>query len=72
MINFKDRLLAPYNGLKVSWFDKWHSALDEALQNLPELDVCSHELYRLLIENPAPARKKVALVSENGRDRQEE
>jgi GNAT superfamily N-acetyltransferase len=66
IVSFKDRLLAPYNGLKVDWFDGWHPILDEALQSLPEMETCPHELFRLLIENPGPARKRSALVTERG------
>jgi GNAT superfamily N-acetyltransferase len=63
---FKDRLLAPNNGLKVSWFEQWNSSLDEALQTLPEMDNCPHELYRLLLQNPASVLKRTALVTERG------
>jgi hypothetical protein len=62
----RDRLLATYNGLDVMWFDSWHPALDEALESLPEMETCPHELYRLLVKNPGPARKRVALVVEQG------
>ena len=34
--SFGTRLLTPYNGIKVTWFDAWHPVLDEALQTLPE------------------------------------
>lgn len=63
---FKDRLLAPHNGLDVVWFDGWHPALDEALPGLPEIESCPHELFRLLIQNPGPAHKSSALVTERG------
>jgi GNAT superfamily N-acetyltransferase len=66
MTSCTDRLLAPFNGLKVNWFDNWNPVLEEALHELPETDVCSHELFQLLIENPTSTRKRVALVSENG------
>jgi hypothetical protein len=62
----KDRLLAPYNGLKVAWFDTWHPALDEALRSLPEMETCPHELFRLLTQNHSSAPKKTALVTERG------
>jgi hypothetical protein len=66
MTGFKDKLLAPYNNLNVRWFDNWHPVLDEALQSLPELDGAPHELFRLLVQNPGPSRKKTALISEGG------
>jgi hypothetical protein len=66
MTSFKDRVLAPYNGLKVHWFDNWHASLDEALNTLPELDACPHELFRLLIQNSGPSRKRIALITEHG------
>jgi len=66
MTSFKDRLLTPYTGLKVDWFDAWHPALDDALREIPELEACSHELYRLLIQNPGPVRKRIALITEQG------
>jgi hypothetical protein len=64
--SFMERLFTPYNGLKVSWFDAWDSALDEALQALPEIEACPHELYRLLMQNPTSARKRTALVTKDG------
>jgi hypothetical protein len=66
IVEFKDKVLAPYNGLKVTWFGGWHSALDDALQSLPELDACPHELFRLLVQNPVPSRKRTALISDHG------
>jgi hypothetical protein len=63
---FKDKLLAPYNGLEVTWYDRWHPALDEALQSLPEMETCPHALFRLLIETHGAAQKRVALVTEDG------
>ena len=51
--------MAQDNKLDVAWFDDWHPALDEALKSLPELDTCSHELFRLLIQNRSAAPKKV-------------
>jgi hypothetical protein len=64
--DFNDRLFTPYNGLRVAWFDSWRPALDEALKSLPEIDSCPHELFRLLIQNPCPARKRSALVTKRG------
>lgn len=60
------RLLAPYNGLQVEWSESWRPSFDEALRSLPEMESCPHELFRLLIQNPSPARKRVALVSDRG------
>jgi hypothetical protein len=54
------------HGVRVSWFKSWHPALDEALALLPESEACSHELFRLLVQNPSPARKRTALVSQDG------
>jgi hypothetical protein len=63
----KDVLPMPSaRGLKVSWFDRWHPALDEALQELPEKDNCPHELYRLVIQNPNSVPKRTALITERG------
>ncbi|BDV43042.1 hypothetical protein GURASL_19650 [Geotalea uraniireducens] len=50
------------NDYKVVWFDRWERSIDEALQSLPEMDACPHALYRLLIENSGPCRKRTALV----------
>lgn len=52
--------------MKVTWFDGWHPALDEALLELPEKDNCPYELYRLLVQNPGFARKRTVLVTERG------
>ncbi len=61
-----DYYLAAHGRLRVRWFDRWHPALDEALQLLPEHDCCPHELYGLVVQNPGPARKRTALVTEDG------
>ena len=66
IVSFKNKLLAPYNGLKVTWFDAWHPTLDEALQTLPEMKTCPHELFRLLVEVHGIAQKRTALVTEKG------
>jgi len=63
MASFKNRLLAPYNGLNVTWYDGWHPALDEALLSLPERETCPHELFRLMIQNPGSTPKRIALVT---------
>lgn len=50
--------------LRAHWFDKWHDSLDDALKLLPETETCPHDLFRLLVDNPSPARKRVALITE--------
>jgi hypothetical protein len=64
--SIRKRLLAPFNGLKVKWFDGWHPVFDEALKYLPEIETCPHELFRLLITNPDSAPKKTVLVTKQG------
>lgn len=66
LTSFKTRLLTPYNGLGVTWFDNWHPALDEALSGLPEMEVCPHELFRQLVETNGAAQKRAALVTAAG------
>jgi len=56
--------LSGRHGLRVRWFDRWCSTLDDALQALPEMESCPHELFRLLMLNPSPTRKRAALVSD--------
>jgi len=41
--------------------------LDEALRELPEMENCPHELFRLLMSNPSPVAKKSVLVCNRGR-----
>ncbi len=65
-LGIKERLRAPYNGLRVKWFDSWHPVLDEALASLPETSACPHELYRQLVQNPGSMRKRTALITERG------
>lgn len=57
----------PAGDLKVRWFERWHPVLDEALQVLPELETCPHQLYRMLLGSPARTPKRVALVTEDRR-----
>lgn len=64
--NSRSLYLRAHRRLSVKWFDRWHSALDEALQALPEHDCCPHELYAMVARNPASARKRTALVTERG------
>jgi hypothetical protein len=56
----------PGGNLAVRWFDAWHPMLDEALQTLPEMESCPHELFRELCQTPSPVRKQMALVSRHG------
>lgn len=49
---------------RVYWFERWHPSLDDALHELPEGETCSHDLLKLLADNPSPARKRIALVTE--------
>ena len=66
MSNMKDRWLARSNGLKVTWFDNWHAVLDEALDSLPEMEACPHDLFRRLVQTHGAAQKRAALVTEHG------
>lgn len=59
-------LIKERNSFAITWFDHWHPKLDEALEQLPELDACPHELFRLLVQNPVSARKRTALITERG------
>jgi hypothetical protein len=54
------------NGIEVLWFDRWSPRLDEALARLPELELCPHDVYRALAQNPATTRKRLALVTHAG------
>ena len=60
------RLLTPHNGLKVTWFDRWDPLINEALMSLPEVELCPHELYRRLLQNPSPGHKRIALITLKG------
>ena len=66
--SIKDRIIAARTaaeqGLKTRFFDNWQPVLDEALDVLPESTICSHELYRAIIQNPSPTRKRIILVTE--------
>ena len=55
------------NGLAVRWFNGWTTALDEALEELPESAECPHELLISLMRNPSSARKCAALVTKDNR-----
>ena len=63
--SWNDRLLPSHHGLKVAWFDAWHPVLDEALDGLPEGEVCPRDLYRLLLQSAGLAPKRTALVTEH-------
>ena len=54
------------HGLTVRWFDRWNSALDRALHELPQSTECPHELLISLMRHPSRARKCVALVTKGG------
>jgi hypothetical protein len=59
------KLWNQHSGLVVEWFDDWHPILNEALQNLPEVDDYPHELFRLLFLIQDPKRRRIALLTEN-------
>lgn len=65
--DFWGRVVEPRlnRGLQVAWFDRWHNVLDNALRELPEMKGCSHELFRLVMQNPSPTRKRTALVMDD-------
>ena len=68
-IDLLERISAPWidrHRLRVRWFDAWHPALDEALQELPEMETCPHELFRMLMQHPSKEAKRTALVSKAG------
>ena len=58
------RRVEPRRGrhLEVAWFDGWHHVLDNALHELPEMEHCPHELFRLIMQNPSSTPKRIALV----------
>jgi len=64
MLKLHDKWAAPETGLRTHWFDRWGRALDDALCVLPESETCSHDLFRLLVNTPSPAQKRVALVTD--------
>jgi len=55
---------AASQGLRVVEFLTWQTELDEALTGLPESELLSHELFRMLAMNPSPTRKRIFLVLE--------
>jgi ribosomal protein S18 acetylase RimI-like enzyme len=54
-------------GLHVAWFDSWDHVLDNALRELPEMESCPHELFRLTMQSPSSMWKRTALVTEGDR-----
>jgi len=50
--------------LRVRWFRGWHTTLDEALAELPEMPTCPHALFRTLAQHPTVAAKRIALVTD--------
>lgn len=52
--------------LDVRWTDACSPDLDRALDALPEMESCPHDLYRLLARTPSRAPKRFALVSDAG------
>lgn len=50
---------------KVAWFDTWTPTLDQALDTLPAIPGCEHEVYRELTQ-PSDVVKRHALVTEHG------
>ena len=51
--------------IDVQWSSNWTTELDRALEALPPLPDCPHDLYRELVK-PTRAKKRHALVRENG------
>lgn len=50
---------------KTAWFDTWTPTLDQALDALPAIPGCAHDVYRELTQ-PSEAVKRHALVTEHG------
>ena len=66
--DFWGRVFEPrLNRGQVAWFDQWRPVLDNALHELPEMENCPHELFRLIMENPSSTRKRTALVMDGTR-----
>ena len=57
---------AASQGLRVIAFDKWQKEIDDALTNLPETDILSHELFRAMMELSPRDKQKLLLVTERG------
>jgi hypothetical protein len=54
------------SGVRVRWFDGWHPALNEALDVLPEMEMCPHAVFRAVATTQSLARKRFALVMRDG------
>jgi len=65
-VGFLGWRFAGFPRLRARGYERWHPCLDEALSVLPESEICPHELFRLLVQNPGPFRKKAMLVLERG------
>ena len=48
---------------KADWFKEWHKDLDDALDQLPEMNGCPHELYKLLMQHHDGSKKRIVLVT---------
>jgi GNAT superfamily N-acetyltransferase len=48
--------------ISIDWFKEWQPILDEALESLPEMENCPHDLYKTLVKNNLGAKKKIALI----------
>lgn len=57
---------ATRGGLEVRWSNEWTPEFDQALETLPALPNCPHDLYRELVK-PTRAQKRHALVREGGK-----
>lgn len=64
ILDFLAKRTAARIGLNIKMFDVWEPELDEALKVLPEDEVCTHELFSMLCQNPGPARKRILLIKE--------
>lgn len=51
--------------VRIDWFDAWNATLDQALEALPTIPGCHHDLYRELTQ-PTNVQKCHALATENG------
>lgn len=57
------RLIDPRR-LATHHYKAWHASLDEALELLPEMPNCPHELGRLVARNPSSTQKRFCLVTD--------
>lgn len=63
MVSVTDERLSR-NTPRVTYFDKWHSDLDAALKELPEIPNCPADLLRALAEQHGEQTKRIALIEE--------